>query len=175
MIIDRDRHSPLASVSLVALTLFVFPSQIASAQSSALQPVKHHPGAGPTPVASAQIQIARLRQTADQLRLLAGQPLPTNVGSAARAEFTRHEQWLREAGQRVSILADNWEQRLRPLAGAAPRAEEVARALDLNAFFQAQTAGLQSKLRRESTASAFSSEPVRAAHDTAKVIIGHMN
>lgn len=171
----REACPALGRVLVVAVIFLVLSPLAVSAPPDILQPVKRHPGAGPTPLTTAQIQIARLRQTADQLRLLARQPLPADVGNHARAEFTRHEQWLREAEHRVSVLADNWEQRLRPSDGVVLHAGEIARALDLNAFFEAQMAGLQSKLRSESARSAFVSEPVRAANDTAKVIINQMN
>lgn len=138
--------------------------------------MKRHPLPSADPFIDAQIQIARLRQTADQLRLLASQPKPANLAGEIAVDFERHESWLRQAEHRVNTLADEWEQRLRPLAGATPaRAQEFGRALDLNGFFQAQSAALQTKLRREGVAGDFNSEPVRAVHDTARVVIGNMN
>jgi len=173
MTTDRDACPALGRVLVVAAVLLSFLPLAVSAQSARpLQPVKRAPGATPTPFVAAQIQIAKLRQAADQLRLLARAPLPANVTDGERAEHTRHVEWLRGAEHRVTVLADTWEQRLQPLAGSAA---EIARALDLNAFFEAQAAGLQSKLRRETSGSNFESEPVRAANDTAKVVINQIN
>jgi hypothetical protein len=141
-----------------------------------LTPVKRHPLPSADPFIEAQIQIARLRQTADQLRLLAAQPKPANLAGPTSTEYAHHEDWLRQAENRVSTLADQWEQRLRPLAGATPnRAQEFGLALDLNSFFQSQSAALQTKLQRESVAAAFTSEPVRAVQDSVRVVIGNMN
>lgn len=123
------------------------------------------------PSVAAQAQIARLRQAAEQLRLLSAQPHPTNAAPTEHEEHARHRQWLHEAQERVRILADNWEQRLTPDSkgrkGTAPTR-------DVNAFFAAQTAGLQSRLDRESAANEYRSPLVRAARDTARVVIGHM-
>ncbi|BAU47121.1 hypothetical protein SVA_0540 [Sulfurifustis variabilis] len=141
-----------------------------------LTPVKRHPLPSADPFVDAQIRIARLRQTADQLRLLASQPRPANLSGDASMEYARHEMWLRQAESRVSTLADEWEKRLRPLAGATPaRAQEFGLALDLNGFFQAQSVSLQTKLRREGIAAAFTADPVRTVHDSARVVIGQMN
>lgn len=123
------------------------------------------------PSVAAQAQIARLRQAAEQLRLLSHQPHPTNAAPTEHEEHARHRQWLHEAQQRVRTLADNWEQRLTPgtqKKGAAPTR-------DVNAFFAAQTAGLQSRLDRESAATDYRSPLVRAARDTARLVIGHMH
>lgn len=122
------------------------------------------------PPVPAQTQIARLRQAAEQLRLLAHQPHPTIAAPTEHEEHARHRQWLQEAGHRVRTLADNWEQRLTP--GQARKGATPAR--DVNAFFAAQTAGLQSRLDRESAANEYRSPQVRAARDTARVVIGHM-
>lgn len=70
----------------------------------------------------------------------------------------------------MRILADNWEQRLTP----GTQQKGVAPTRDVNAFFAAQTAGLQSRLDRESAANDYRSPLVRAARDTARVVIGHM-
>lgn len=160
----------------VVLLVTLGPSPAPAEPVRGLTPVKRHPLPSMDPFVEAQIRIARLRQTADQLRLLAAQPRPSNLGAEAAAEFARHESWLRLAESRVSTLADEWETRLRPLAGATPaRADEFGRALDLNGFFEAQSAALQTKLQREGVAAGFRSEPVRAVHDTARVVIGNMN
>ena len=121
-----------------------------------------------TPAGMAQTQIARLRQAAQQLRLLAFQPRPANLAAAEHDEHERNQQWLREAEHRVQTLAENWEQRLAPAANSA-------RIQDVNAFFTAQTAGLQSRLERESTEKQYTFATVRAARDTARVVIGQMN
>lgn len=159
--------------SLFALLVALpFPAPLHAQSAASLQPVKRHPGANETnPFTAAQIQIARLRQTADQLRLLANQSVPRNLPGAARTEFAQHEQWLRQAEHRVSVLADQWEQRMRPLTGT----QAVAKASDLNTFFEAQSAALQSKLRRESVAQTPASERVRSSRDTANLVIGNMN
>ena len=124
------------------------------------------------PSVPAQTQIARLRQAADQLRLLAHQPHPTIAAPTDHEEHARHRQWLQEAGPRVRTLADNWEQRLAPDVQGK---RAVTQARDVNAFFAAQTAGLQSRLDRESAATEYQSPLVRAARDTARVVIGHMH
>ena len=123
------------------------------------------------PAAVAQTQIARLRQTAQQLRLLAFQPKPANIAATEYEEYEHNQQWLREAQHRVHTLAENWEQRLAPATGNAA----TARLRDVNAFFTAQTVGLQSRLERESAEKQFTSATVRAARDTARVVIGQMN
>lgn len=154
-----------------ALAVLAVPLASSSAETSkSLLPVKRHAGAAPTdPYFTAQIQIARLRQTADQLRLLANQAVPVNAKADAREEFIRHEEWLRQAGQRVNILANEWEQRVKPAVTTATRAADV------NGFFELQAATLQTKLHRESLALDVHSEPVRSAGDTARLVIGKMN
>lgn len=138
-------------------------------------PVKRHPLPSADPYVDAQIGIARLRQTADQLRLLATQPRPASVSGNLAAELARHETWLRQAESRVSTLADEWERRLRPFAGASPaRPEDFGRALDLNRFFEAQSATLQAKLQRESMAAGFHVDAVRGMQETARVVIENM-
>lgn len=155
-----------SALAVLALPLLSYPAD----PSSLFQPVKRHPGAAPTdPYFTAQIQIARLRQTADQLRLLANQPVPVNAKADTREEFIRHEEWLRRAGHRVNVLANEWEQRVKPAATTA------ARAADVNSFFELQAATLQSKLHRESLTLDVHSEPVRSAGDTARLVIGKMN
>ena len=158
--------------SIVALSLAALAPPLLYAQSAkALQPVKRHPSANDfNPFTAAQIQIARLRQTADQLRLLANQSVPANLEGSARVELSQHEQWLRQAEHRISVLATQWEERLKPLEGPS----DAGKAADLNAFFDAQSAGLQSKLRRESLAASPASERVRSSGDTARLVIGKM-
>lgn len=156
-------------LALIVPLLLSPPLHAQSAKS--LKPVKRNPVAPVVdPFVTAQVQIARLRQTADQLRLLAQQPLPPNLGSDARVELAQHEQWLREAEQRVSVLANQWEERLKPLNGA----NATRLAADLNAFFEAQSAHLQSKLRRESLTRSPITERVRSSGDTARLVIGKM-
>lgn len=148
------------------------PAPLHAQSATALQPVKRHPGANDVnPFTAAQIQIARLRQTADQLRLLANQSVPRNLAGEARIEFAQHEQWLRQAEHRVSVLADQWEERIRPLAGA----RALGKATDLNTFFEGQSAALQSKLHREGAAQRAASERVRSSRDTAYLAIGKMH
>lgn len=162
-----------ASVSVLLAAVCALP--LAAEPARGLTPVKRHPLPSADPFIDAQIRIARLRQTADQLRLLATQPKPADLSRETAAEFARHESWLRQAENRISTLADEWERRLRPLAGATPaRADEFGRALDLNGFFEAQSATLQTKLQRESVAAGFGNEGVRALHDTARVVIANM-
>lgn len=152
------------------LTVLALPLACFSAEpAKLLQPVKRHAGAAPTdPYFAAQIQIARLRQTADQLRLLAKQAVPLNAKEDAHEEIIRHEEWLRQAGHRVNILANEWEQRIKPAVTSTARA-------DVNVFFELQAATLQAKLHRESLALEAQSEPVRLAGDTARLVIGRMN
>lgn len=166
----------LVRALVAAPLLAVCAASLSAEPVRGLTPVKRHPLPSADPFVDAEIQIARLRQTADQLRLLAAQPKPANLAGETAIEFARHESWLRQAERRVSTLADEWERRLRPLAGATPaRADEFGRAIDLNGFFQTQSATLQAKLQRESVAAAFTSDPVRAVHDTARVVIGNMS
>lgn len=153
--------APLAVVSPPALH--------AESPKQPLIPVKRHPGADP--FIAAQIQVARLRQTADKLQLLANQTVPLNADGDTRQEFLKHEAWLRQAGHRVSVLAREWEQRMQP----THQPNNLARALDVNAFFESQSAVLQSKLNRENLALGVRSEPTRAASDTARLVIGNMN
>lgn len=153
---------------LLALAL---PASLLAQSVAPLQPVKRHPGPNDVnPFTVAQIQIARLRQTADQLRLLANQSVPRNLPGAARVELAQLERWLRQAEHRISVLADQWEERLRPLSSA----QALGKAADLNAFFEAQSVALQSKLHRESLAYAPLSERVRSSRDTANLVIGKM-
>jgi hypothetical protein len=158
----------------VALSLALsYPFSLTAESPKPLQPVKSNPGASNDPMISAQIQIARLRQTADKLRVLASQTVPVNLQGESREEFFKHEQWLRQAGHRVNVLAGEWEQKIKP-TGAA---NASARAIDVNSFFIAQSAALQSKLQRESFALTIDirSEPVRYATDTARLVIEKMN
>lgn len=160
--------------SLVALSVafpLLSPLHAQERKPKLLQPVKRHPGTNAVnPFTTAQVQIARLRQTADQLRLLAGQSVPATLPGAARVELAQHEQWLRQAEERISVLANQWEQQLQPLTGA----NALGKAADLNAFFEVQSATLQTKLRRESLAQSATSERVRSSGDTARLVIGKM-
>lgn len=164
----KHRVRPALCRSLISLAVAI-PAVVTAAPPS--------PPRSPTPAtdaavpsAAAQAQIARLRQAAEQLRLLSAQPQPTNAAPTEHEEHARHRQWLYEAQERVRILADNWEQRLTP----GTQQKGVAPTRDVNAFFAAQTAGLQSRLDRESAANDYRSPLVRAARDTARVVIGHM-
>ena len=169
----KHRARPaLCRILIPALVASAVPVFVAAAPSAPKKPDTSRTADTSAPTHSAQAQIARLRQTADQLRLLSHQPHPTNAAPTEHDEHARHRQWLHEAGQRVRTLADNWEQRLQP----APRGKKGAtRPSDLNSFFAAQTAGLQSRLDRESAATEYRSPLVRAARDTARVVIGQMN
>lgn len=158
-----------SALTVVSLAL-ASPSPLHAEPPRPLQPVKRHPGAVATdPYFAAQIQIARLRQTAGQLRLLANRPVPLNANKDMRQEFARHEEWLRQAEHRVNVLANEWELQIKPATVSA------ARTADVNAFFEVQSATLQSKLHRESLALDVYSEPVRSAGDTARLVIGKMN
>lgn len=123
------------------------------------------------PFIDAQQQITRLRQTASQLKLLAEQPVPQNLPERARGELAAHEQWLRQAHERISVLASEWEGQLKPLNSRAA----VDSANDLNAFFDAQSERLKNKLRRESLAQDPASEPVRSSGTTARIVIDKMH
>ncbi|OGI66703.1 MAG: hypothetical protein A2W18_09790 [Candidatus Muproteobacteria bacterium RBG_16_60_9] len=137
---------------------------------TAVQPVKRHPGVGSDPFSTAQIQIERLRQTASKLRLLSEQPVSSNSAESDRSEFADHKQWLRQAEQRVNGLARQWEDQLKPLNNR----NTLAPVLNLNAFFESQSATLQAKLRRESLAQAPGSERVRSSGVTARLVISKM-
>ena len=135
-----------------------------------VQPVKRHPGVGNDPFSSAQIQIERLRQTAGKLHLLAEQPMPTTSVESDRTEFVEHQQWLRQAEQRITALANKWEEQLKTLNTR----NALGPALDVNAFFESQSATLQTKLRRESLAQTPGSERVRSSGATARLVISKM-
>ena len=127
------------------------------------------------PLSAAQTQIARLRRTAEQLRILAVQPMPGNLSPEEQAELGRHTQWLRDASHLVRTLADSWEQRLRPLTEQRGfQGTGSLRLKDLNAFFQLQTLGLKRKLERENGQISLDPESVRASYRTAKVVINNM-
>ena len=159
-------------VFFIAALLLVFGHQLSlHAQSTVpIQPVKRHPGLGNDPFTSAQIQIERLRQTASKLRLLADQPFPSNLAEADRNEFAEHKRWLQQAVQRVAAIANEWEHQLKPLNDR----KALGPALDLNAFFESQSATLQTKLRRESLAQTPASERVRSSGATARLVINTM-
>lgn len=159
------------AVSMAALWLaFAYSLPLPAQAPVPVQPVKRHPGVGNDPFSSAQIQIERLRQTASKLRLLAEQPVPTNSADSDRTEFAEHKQWLRQAEQRITALANKWEEQLRILNNR----NALAPALDLNAFFESQSVTLQTKLRRESLAQAAGSERVRSSGATARLVISKM-
>lgn len=162
----------LAWSSVVALSLaFISSSPLYAETIKPLKPAKRQSGDGADLLLAAQVQIARLRQTADQLRLLAGQSVPVNAKGETRQEFHKHEEWLRQAGHRVNVLAAEWEQQVKPTAGS----NTPTRAADVNAFFESQSAVLKSKLQRESLALDVRSEPVRSSGDTARLVIGKMH
>lgn len=162
----RGRVIAWSALAVLPTVLFASSSISHAADSQkSLQPVKRTPAADP--FVTAQVQIARLRQTADQLRLLANRPMPVNATGDLRQEYRKHEEWLRQAEHRVNVLANEWEQRMKPRTGA--------QAADLNTFFELQTTTLQSKLNRESLALEVQSDAVRSARDTARLVIGKMN
>lgn len=160
------------TASLTALLLgFVFCAPLPPASANAPQLAKGRRGADNDPLIDAQLQIARLRQTAGQLRLLANQSVPGSLPGAARAELVEHERWLRQAEQRVSVLASEWEDQLRPLNDR----NALGSANDLNAFFSAQSERLKAKLQQESLAQRAKSERVRSSGATARLVIGNMH
>jgi len=158
------------TVSLVALLTFSFNAALQAQTPSAVQPVKRHPSATTSPFRSAQIQIERLRQTASKLRLLSDQPTPSNLAPSARDDFVEHREWLRQAESRITALANEWENQLKPLK----ERNTVGAALNLNAFFESQSQTLQTKLRRESLAQASTSEHLRSFGATARLVISKM-
>jgi hypothetical protein len=166
--VSTGRTIMASFAALLAVFVYCAPGQAQA--PSAVQPVKRHAGVGNDPFSSAQIQIARLRQTASQLRLLADQPVPANLAADARTEFEQHRQWLREAEQRVSVLASQWEDQLKPLS----QRNAVGPAIDMNTFFASQSETLQTKLRRESLAQRPASETVRSSGATARLVISKM-
>lgn len=147
-----------------------FPLPVESAQPAKAPASRKSEQAG-DPFLAAQTQIARLRQTADQLRLLANQPLPVNAKGEAREELLKHEAWLRQAGHRVHVLASEWEQQVNPAAAS----KTTASATDMNAFFKSQSAALQSKLQHESLQLDMRSTATRSAGETARIVIAKMN
>lgn len=161
---------PMVAATLTVVSLAAsFPSPLYADSSAPPQPAAHR--VAQNPFNTAQAQIARLRQTASQLRLLADQPIPNNLPPAARAELTRHEKWLHEAEQQISVLASQWEDQLKPL-NTRNALEPV---VDLNAFFAAQSETLQARLQRESLSQRAESEHVRASGATARLVIGNMH
>ncbi|HEX9811137.1 MAG TPA: hypothetical protein VGA88_03515 [Burkholderiales bacterium] len=159
------------AISLAALSLaFAFCPPLHAQAPSSVQPVKRHPGVGNDPLISAQVQIERLRQTASKLRLLAEQAVSANSAESDRVEFEEHKQWLRQAQERITALANKWEDQLKRLDNR----NAAAPALNLNAFFESQSASLQTKLRRESLAHVPGSERVRSSGATARLVIGKM-
>ncbi|HLF22478.1 MAG TPA: hypothetical protein VI565_01050, partial [Burkholderiales bacterium] len=158
-------------ISTAALWLaFAYCLPLQAQAPAAVQPVKRHPGVGNDPFSSAFIQIERLRQTASKLRLLANQLVPANLAEDGRAELAQHKQWLRQSEERVSVLASQWEDRLKALSSR----NAAGPAVDLNAFFESQSATLQTKLRRESLAQTSESERVRSSGATARLVISKM-
>lgn len=166
MTIDRCAISPRGCLVAVSLALLA-PAASAEPPTAPRRTVVTETI---NPVVTAQTQIARLRQTASQLQLLAGPA--ADAPESAPTELTLHRQWLHDAGRRLTTLADHWQQRLEQLHLDQPR--DRAQAHDLNSFFTAQVLGLQTRLEREST-SPVGSAPVRAARDAAKVVIGNLN
>lgn len=159
------------AISLAALSLaFAYCLPLHAQAPTAVQPVKRHPGIGNDPLRSAQIQIERLRQTASKLRLLAEQAVPSNSAESDRVEFEEHKRWLRQAEERITALANKWEDQLK----TSDNRNAAAPALNLNAFFESQSATLQTKLRRESLAHVPGSERVRSSGATARLVISKM-
>lgn len=155
----------IARLSAAVLLAASFVPALYAAPPEATPP---HPDSDPFGIA--QQQIARLRQTAGQLRLLADQPIPKSLPIPARAELARHEQWLHQAEQQISALASQWEDQLKSLDDRNARVP----AHDLNAFFVAQSETLQAKLRRESLAQHAESPHVQSSGATARLVIGNM-
>jgi hypothetical protein len=160
----------IAWSSIVALSVVVsLPLPAASTKPSKV--VDRKADEQRDPFLAGRMQIAQLRQTADQLRLLADRPLPVNAKGATRDEILKHEAWLRQAGRRVHVLATEWEQQLDPFDGA----KTPARAADMNTFFESQSATLKTKLQVESYQLGVRSDSVRSAGDAARVVIAKMN
>lgn len=133
-------------------------------------PGKPSEGAVTDPFRNARLQIERLRRTASQLRLLGEQPVPTNMPTESKTELARHEQWLGQAQRRIRVLARAWEDGLGPLSAR----NKLEAADGVNAFFAAQAARLQTKLRRESLAHEPRWAHVRSSATAARLVIGNM-
>ncbi len=175
MMIDRDTHLALAALIAVPLILLVLPQNSRGEDTRHIQPARLQEAVPTDPLSAAQTQIARLRRTAEQLRVLAVQPMPGNLPPEEQAELVRHTQWLRDASHLVRTLADSWEQRLQPLTEQRGfQGTGSLRLKDLNTFFQLQTLGLKRKLQRENGQISLDPESVRASYRTAKVVINNM-
>lgn len=172
MMIDRLRHPPPGTTILALLALLLLPAFFApdglGQDLSSLHPARFEPGAADAVLA--REQIARLRVTAQRLRLLASQPQPANLSEEARAELARHERWLNDAILQLRVLADEWEQRL-SVAGVQGNRPAGAALADLNGFFLRQSRELRDRFTRESDARPFGHDSVRALHETAKMVI----
>jgi hypothetical protein len=172
MMIDRLRHPPPWGTITALLSLFLLlalpaPDSLGQDPSS-LRPTRFEPGVADAVLA--REQIARLRETAQRLRLLASQPRPANLSEEAHAELARHERWLNDAVLQLRVLADQWEQRLN-VAGMQDNRPVGATLADLNGFFLRQSRELRDRFTRESDARPFAHDSVRALHETAKMVI----
>lgn len=177
MTVDRNVGRACCRFVVVFFSVAAFlPSDLPADTLTPLHPVKRHPGVSNIdPVVTAKIQLARLRQTADQLRLLAKQPVPASLAGDARLEFAQQEAWLRQADHRITTLADQWEQGLKPSVSTSARTDSYGRLTDLNVFFQNQSTALQAKLRRENLAHASTTEAVQNTSGTVRLVIDKMN
>ena len=175
MMIDRDTHLALVALITVLLTLLVLPQNSRGEDTRHMRRTLLQEAVPADPLSAAQTQISRLRRTAEQLHVLAVQPMPGNLSPEEQAELVRHTQWLRDASHLVRTLADNWEQRLQPLTEQRGfQGKSGLRLEDLNTFFQLQTLGLKRKLQRENGQISLDPESVRASYRTAKVVINNM-
>jgi len=169
MKIGRRRCGIGIALLLVCLSLTFLPlPSLSDPTDNANNPqLAEAPG---NPVETAQMQIARLRQTANQLRLLATQPVPANVPGREREKLVLHGNWLRDAVRRMDTLADHWEQRLWP-AGQGMGAADLT---DLNSFFELQTVGLQRRLERENARYSTQAESTQPYYATTRLVIDKM-
>ena len=177
MTIGRNTHLALAALIAVplALSVLVLSQNSRGEDTKQIRPTRLQEAVPIDLLSVAQTQISRLRRTADQLRVLAVQPMPGNLSPEEQAELVRHTQWLRDASHLVRTLADNWEQRLQPLTEQRGfQGKSGLRLEDLNTFFQLQTLGLKRKLQRENGQISLDPESVRASYRTAKVVINNM-
>jgi HAMP domain-containing protein len=173
MTIDRRRYgagfTPL--IFCLSFTLFPLPSL-----SDTTNKIKNPPpDTQVDPLATAQHQIARLRQTANQLRLLATQPIPANVPNEEQEQLVQHGNWLREEIKRMTTLADHWEQRLpasgRPANETGTGQSNIA---NLNYFYELQTVGLQKRLQQENAKFSTTAETTQPYYATTRLVIGNM-
>jgi len=170
------RKSSLAGIATLTAFLFLALHSLPSHSDTANKAKNPQPEETQAdPLETAHQKIARLRQTANQLRLLATQPMPANVPSVERDKLVQHSNWLREEINRMTTLADHWEKRLQP-AKRFPNGLEMSQSkiADLNYFYELQTAGLQKKLQLENARYSTSAESTQPYYATTRLVIGNM-